>query len=1012
MTLDEMLERHIANEDTKQLRLIRDVLEKHAESVQQEGQMAPSFVVKDSNAFYQEINLMSEPGAEEGAGLFNALNRVSNAIRLTEYRYSIRRFPDRSTVVAEGDSWFLHQLLDDTVDHLHSDHFNVRSMAAAGDTVENMLSGTDYIDVLLESKASAFLFSGGGNDLLGGGRIAKVLYPYDDAVPVIELVNDEEFEPLLDRVIAAYENMLSTLAREIPEVCVFSHGYDYIAKIDTGPWLWPHLKKMGYSEDRAAEVTGVLLDRLNTSLAQLDHSYPNFKYVSTLNVVNQNGLSRGSWFDAIHPKSAGFNRVAEKFASAINAFLDEPKNHIREQQGINVSEAIVSSNAGRRDSRSFRHIDNDRCRTNEAITQAYASRNRTDFESVRHEVLNFPPKSEWLRFRDPLVHQHIEDVRMLLEDPSLGQTDEHVATRLRTRPLSLSHESHLGVYGVAAQEQSDDRFDIEFNMLEALFGDSEIEPVQVLLRGYEASRSVGRVQVMNRHGTHTGHGSGFLVAPGLFLTNQHVLEDADIASRSTVIFGDEVHLDGSHTQQVKFKITDQVFWSSKEADYAICSIEPVNRDGQKLSDYGFLPLIQDSGKALNFEPVSIIQHPGGNPKAIAIRNSFVMGRTIDGGVYYTTDTLGGSSGSPVLNREWQVVALHHRFVPHPLERGAVLANRGVRISHIFDDLFREQGRGNLQVRQILNKLMDSESVAEVTDVRKHPVVGERTDELVDSGVYLGLTETEFYAAIAPEHADVGLDVPIPDILKLDVNESSPVDSDSVIRRLGPEGYRFIISHEVSSKAYYDKKLVNPILPGEQSGITIGIGYDLGYKTESEFRENWSDLLSKADVVSLEACIGKKRSAAAALLASVRHVVVPYESAIKVYESDSVPKVYQELLGHFPKTVLDGLPSHCFAALVSLTFNRGASFQNAGDRYREMRNIRDAILGNNLHTVPDLIRSMKRIWAGNPKVRGLLRRRDEEADLFEAGLVDFPKRQAPSHASLGTNCIQAENTQSV
>ncbi len=970
--MEEMLERLIEAEDVEELRRLAERVEAHSEPVQQTGEMAARLEVRDVEGLGQALGI--DPAVmTEGGQFLNLANRIAQAIRLAEFKRDRRDRPQLPTVVAEGDSWFLHPLITDTLDHLHEDHFNVRSMAAAGDTVENMLSGTDYVPVLRNLGARVFLFSGGGNDLLGNGRIAKVLHPNKDGHPVEDLVNQAAFGKLLARVLGTYQTMLDTLADNLPTVQVFAHGYDYLAKIESGPWIWPYLEKMGYTPDRAREAVAVLLDRFNADLAALASNNRNFTHVRTLNVVNLEGLNRGSWFDAIHPKAAGYGRVADTFAAAVRDFLAG-------REAPAFSEGVFGAGLGPSAGRFHRRPETEQ-RTNEEISSAYASRNRHDFEKVRDAVRNLPPKSAWLKFRDPLVHKHIEDVVYLLIDPTRGQTDEHVATRMRTRPSPMARQADVGGFAVAPEVQMDDLAGIEINLLEALFGESEIEPVQVLLRGYEASRAVGRVQVMNQHGTHIGHGSGFLVAPGLFLTNHHVLKDADSARRSFVIFDDEAHLDGSLSQQVRFRITGDLYWSSAESDYAFCSIEPVNRDGVTLRDYGFLPLIQDSGKALNFEPVSIIQHPGGDPKAIAIRNSFIMGR-VDAGVYYTTDTLGGSSGSPVLNREWQVVALHHRFVPHPTRRGGVLANRGVRISHIYSDLFREQGRGNLQAGRILQLLMDSGSVHEDgAAVAAAPA----QETLVETGSYSGLCRAELMAAIAAEDADTDLDVPVPPALEVAATEALSRDPGAILARLGPDGYRFIVAHEVSSRTYYERHLRNPILPGEASGVTIGIGYDLGYKTKAEFREDWGALLNPADLRELETCLGKTRRAAAVALPNVRHIVIPYDAAARVFERSSLPRVFGQLNRHFPDDAIDGLSGPCLTALMSLTFNRGPSFQKAGDRFREMREIRQAILGGAPARVPDLIRSMKRIWQGRPNVRGLLRRRDEEADLFESGL---------------------------
>ena len=59
---------------------------------------------------------------------------------------------------------------------------------------------------------------------------------------------------------------------------------------------------------------------------------------------------------------------------------------------------------------------------------------------------------------------------------------------------------------------------------------------------------------------------------------------------------------------------------------------------------------------------------------------------------------------------------------------------------------------------------------------------------------------------------------------------------------------FIGREEVGSRRLYDIQGARPTWPGGESGVTIGIGYDLGYQTS--FDNDWSGLLTPADMSAL------------------------------------------------------------------------------------------------------------------------------------------------------------------
>lgn len=192
----------------------------------------------------------------------------------------------------------------------------------------------------------------------------------------------------------------------------------------------------------------------------------------------------------------------------------------------------------------------------------------------------------------------------------------------------------------------------------------------------------------------------------------------------------------------------------------------------------------------------------------------------------------------------------------------------------------------------------------------------------------------------------------------------------------------IVAEEVSSKAYYEANYQHPEWPGGMSGVTIAIGYDCGYSTRAIIQADWGDKLPAAMVEALADVSGITGSAAHSHAQALRHVVtVPWDAAMAVFSQRDMPKWEAKVAASLPNT--EKLSPDSFGALVSLAYNRGASFQNQGDRYMEMRAIYHFMAIESFAQIPDDIRAMKRLW---PAVKGLRDRRDHEAALFEKGLA--------------------------
>ena len=205
--------------------------------------------------------------------------------------------------------------------------------------------------------------------------------------------------------------------------------------------------------------------------------------------------------------------------------------------------------------------------------------------------------------------------------------------------------------------------------------------------------------------------------------------------------------------------------------------------------------------------------------------------------------------------------------------------------------------------------------------------------------------------------------------------------------LSKKSLDLILEFEVGGgENYYNKFLKNPAWPEGQSGVTIGVGYDLGYVNKTEFSEDWKDL-PKETFDRLYKVVGIKGYNAKNLIRGLKDITIPWDLALKVFNNKTVTKFYNLTRQTFPN--FDNLPEDAKGGLVSLVFNRGAALE--GDRRREMKLIRDGMkLVSNydqkaLTFIANQIRKMKRIWIGGSIEKGMSRRRDAEAKLIEQSL---------------------------
>jgi endonuclease G len=242
----------------------------------------------------------------------------------------------------------------------------------------------------------------------------------------------------------------------------------------------------------------------------------------------------------------------------------------------------------------------------------------------------------------------------------------------------------------------------EITDLERLVGGNDLVSVRFLSSGVTAAATVGRISLDGAIGVPTGFGTGSLVSPRLLLTNHHVLASAEAAATAVVEFGfEEVALAQRRPGETYALDPGALFLTDADLDFTLVAVAPVSAGGRRLEDHGHNRLIEQTGKVLVGEPLNIVQHPDGGPKVVALRENSLL-TILDDFLHYRADTNPGSSGAPVYNDQWQLVALHHSGVPRKDAEGRWLtrdgsvwteamgedavdwiANEGVRISRII-----------------------------------------------------------------------------------------------------------------------------------------------------------------------------------------------------------------------------------------------------------------------------------------------------------------------------------------
>jgi len=286
--------------------------------------------------------------------------------------------------------------------------------------------------------------------------------------------------------------------------------------------------------------------------------------------------------------------------------------------------------------------------------------------------------------------------------------------------------------------------------IERIVDENNLLPVYFLEVGGNKEKPVARVIIPS-----VGMATGFLISPTILLTNNHVFGSSNSAKNAKVQFNYQKEANGINAVIDEYTADpDSLFYTNASLDFSIVRIAPrciglqpvynqpvyshpgynnqpvisnecmeelsTSRYGYNVPNYtnpsipnlnrfrchsagskwGHINLNSSPVYALD-QMVNIIQHPAGRLKEVALQKN-VITNIYPTRIRYKTDTQRGSSGSPVFNNSWELIALHHAGGERD-SAGNWISNQGIRIDEIVKDL-RNNFADTETGRQILVEL--------------------------------------------------------------------------------------------------------------------------------------------------------------------------------------------------------------------------------------------------------------------------------------------------------------------
>jgi hypothetical protein len=263
-------------------------------------------------------------------------NKTSSKKEFAQMR---QLFPNRITIVSEGDSWFAYPRKwliagkpSNLIGHISRStrkKANFLTMASNGDEAVDMVSGKQkhqLVDILRwHSKANnrkpvdLLLFSGGGNDIVGENDFERFIKPYlNSYITGKQCVNLPRLNRKVKQIGLAYQELLDIRDHYCPETLIITHTYDYPypsltggvflgGLIKTKGWMKRFMDAAGIKDELQADVIKVFMDAMAEEVLKVAVKRERFI------VVDSRGALAGKkeWLNEIHPTSNGFKTIAQ-----------------------------------------------------------------------------------------------------------------------------------------------------------------------------------------------------------------------------------------------------------------------------------------------------------------------------------------------------------------------------------------------------------------------------------------------------------------------------------------------------------------------------------------------------------------------------------------------------------------------------------------------------------------------------------------------------------------------------